>query len=29
MSHVTGTVQSVAPVVTLGPDFGPATSGWA
>ena len=25
MSHVTGTVQTVSPVVTLGPDFGPAT----
>jgi len=25
MSHVTGTVQTVAPVITLGPDFGPAT----
>ena len=26
MSHVTGTVQPVSPVATLGPDFGPATN---
>ena len=25
MSHVTGTVQKVAPVLNIGPDFGPAT----
>lgn len=26
MSHVTGTVQPVSPVVKIGPDFGPSTS---
>jgi len=26
MSHVTGTVQSVSPVLKIGPDFGPPTS---
>jgi hypothetical protein len=25
MSHVTGTVQAVSPVITIGPDFGPAS----
>jgi hypothetical protein len=26
MSHVTGTVQPVSPVINIGPDFGPATN---
>ena len=26
MSHVTGTVQPVTPVLKIGPDFGPSTS---
>jgi hypothetical protein len=26
MSHVTGTVQSMSPVLTIGPDFGPAST---
>ena len=26
MSHVTGTVQTVAPVLKIGPDFGPSAS---
>jgi hypothetical protein len=26
MSHVTGTVQAVAPALRLGPDYGPATN---
>src|SRR5580765_2582687 len=25
MSHITGTVQTVTPVIKIGPDFGPAT----
>jgi von Willebrand factor type A domain/Trypsin-like peptidase domain len=26
MSHITGTVQTVSPVIKIGPDFGPATN---